>query len=162
MECLLVSIFDRFFYRFWWIFGSKLGWKIDQKLVKKGIEKRMPKKRRLGGVLEASGGRSAGLGGPGTGTPTGSPPVPRQCSGPRDSFYMQICVITFIPFFHYFRLKPTPRQLKTCFTGIRLVPIWLDMERRHACSCPSNFLADTKKMRQGPPKRPAGRLVCHG
>ena len=31
-----------------------MGCKINQKSIKKGIEKQMPKKRRVGGVLEAS------------------------------------------------------------------------------------------------------------
>ena len=31
-----------------------MGWKINQKSIKKVIEKQMPKKRRVGGVLEAS------------------------------------------------------------------------------------------------------------
>ena len=34
--------------------GAKLGSKIDKKSIQKGIEKQMPKRRRLGGVLEAS------------------------------------------------------------------------------------------------------------
>ncbi|MEC8306123.1 MAG: hypothetical protein VX034_15470 [Planctomycetota bacterium] len=42
------------FHRFWWISEAKLGRKIEQKSIQKGIEKQMPKRRRLGGVLEAS------------------------------------------------------------------------------------------------------------
>ena len=34
--------------------GAKLGSKIDKKSIQKVIEKQMPKRRRLGGVLEAS------------------------------------------------------------------------------------------------------------
>ena len=34
--------------------GAKLGSKIDKKSIQKGIEKQMPKRRRLGGVLEPS------------------------------------------------------------------------------------------------------------
>ena len=34
--------------------GAKLRWKIDKKWIQKGIEKQIPKRRRLGGVLEAS------------------------------------------------------------------------------------------------------------
>ena len=34
--------------------GAKLGSNIDQKSIQKGIKKQMPKRRRLGGVLEAS------------------------------------------------------------------------------------------------------------
>ena len=50
MECILTWIFGGF----WWIFGAKLGWKIDQKSIQNGIEKTIEKRRRLGGVLEAS------------------------------------------------------------------------------------------------------------
>ena len=35
-------------------FGGKLGSKINQKSIQKGIEKTIEKRRRLGGVLEAS------------------------------------------------------------------------------------------------------------
>ena len=34
--------------------GAKLGTNIDRKSIQKGIEKQMPKRRRLGGILEAS------------------------------------------------------------------------------------------------------------
>ena len=34
--------------------GAKLGSKIDKKSIQKGIEKQMPKRRRLGAVLETS------------------------------------------------------------------------------------------------------------
>ena len=41
--------------------------------------------------------------------------------------------------------------------GIRLVPIWLDMDGRHAHSCPPNFPALKKNALWG--DRPAGRLA---
>ena len=41
MECILASIFERF----WWILGAKLGWKIDQKSIKNGIEKTNEKRK---------------------------------------------------------------------------------------------------------------------
>ena len=47
MDCILASIFDRF----WWILGGKLGSKIEQKSISKGIEKVMKKKE---GQLGAS------------------------------------------------------------------------------------------------------------
>ena len=41
MECILASIFERF----WWILGGKLGSKIKQKSIQKGIEKVMKKRK---------------------------------------------------------------------------------------------------------------------
>ena len=42
--------------------GAKLGSKIDQKSIQNGIKKQMPKRMRLGGVLELRGGVAAGRG----------------------------------------------------------------------------------------------------
>ena len=42
MECILASIFERF----WWILGGKLGSKIEQKSSQKGIEKRCKKEEQ--------------------------------------------------------------------------------------------------------------------
>ena len=39
MDCILASIFERF----WWILGGKLGSKIEQKSIPKGIERVMKK-----------------------------------------------------------------------------------------------------------------------
>ena len=50
MDCILASIFERF----WWILGGKLGSKIEQKSIPKGIEKVMKKRRSTWGVLGAS------------------------------------------------------------------------------------------------------------
>ena len=50
MDCILASIFERF----WWILGGKLGSKIEQKSIQKGIEKVMKKRRSTWGVLGAS------------------------------------------------------------------------------------------------------------
>ena len=41
MECILASIFERF----WSILGAKLGCKIEQKSIKNGIEKTIEKRR---------------------------------------------------------------------------------------------------------------------
>ena len=41
MECILASIFERF----WSILGAKLGCKIDQKSIKNGIEKTIEKRK---------------------------------------------------------------------------------------------------------------------
>ena len=41
MECILASIFERF----WLILDAKLGCKIDQKSIKNGIEKTIEKRR---------------------------------------------------------------------------------------------------------------------
>ena len=49
MECLLASIFDRF----WWIFGAKLGRKIDQKSMQKGMAHGSSKKRKTNGLQPA-------------------------------------------------------------------------------------------------------------
>ena len=44
MECILASIFERFF----WILGVKLGGKTDQKSIKNRIETKMQKTGPLG------------------------------------------------------------------------------------------------------------------
>ena len=41
LECLLASIF----HRFWWVLGGKLGRKIEPRSIKNGIEKTMKKRR---------------------------------------------------------------------------------------------------------------------
>ena len=42
MECILASIFDRF----WWILEGKLGWKLEPRSTQKGIEKRCEKEEQ--------------------------------------------------------------------------------------------------------------------
>ena len=53
MDCILASIFERF----WWILGGKLGSKIEQKSIQKGIEKVMKKERIQDGQKVALRGR---------------------------------------------------------------------------------------------------------